>query len=78
MIGKKKNLNEISPHVLGLVKSLEMWGFTGIGPIFTPLCLYVSLIPVQPMDSGFTPTHFLIKSSDQWVSAIIGPFLSHS
>jgi hypothetical protein len=76
---KEKNLNEISPPCFRLRKSLEMWGFMGIGPISTPPCLYVGpYSPVQPMAFGFTPTRFLIESSDQWVFAVIDPFLSHS
>ncbi len=67
------------PRVLGLVKACKC-GFTGlVGPISTPRCLYVG--PYSRTALGlrlFTPTLFLIKSSDLLVQglAIISFFVT--
>jgi len=71
-IGKKKKLIQISPDVLGLVKSLEMWALRELAP--SPLhhaCMC-------PWPQALHLHFFLVQSSHLWVSAIIDPFLSHS
>lgn len=77
---KVKNLNEISPPCFRLGKKKPgNVGIYGNWPHLhstVPVCR--PLFPLQPMAFGFTPTRFLIESSDQWVFAVIDPFLSHS